>query len=241
MLKQIALLAVTGKVEPLPRQKTSALLRLVWLSLLVNAIFTIIDLVLTNYGLMERRSHPLTTLIEEEQIFWHVLVLFCFGAITDPLFEELSFRLSLSRKKQDTAIGLSFFLASVLVLFTNIASLIRPFVWFLARPVTILLISGLVYLVTYPAFRHQSFWGQSGDPKRSLRHWLLASAILFSLFHIKVSPTTDYWFLYPLTYGGFFVHAYIFAFARLNLGFWYAVLCHGAYNGLLFMLTIVRK
>ena len=120
MFKQILSLSLTGIVPSHEGKKLYTFLRLLWLSLLVNAVFTIIDLILAKYHLMEPRHHPITTYIEEESVLWRLLVLFIFNAVITPLFEELSFRLALSQKKRDVMWGFSFFIAVLLTFFTDI-------------------------------------------------------------------------------------------------------------------------
>ncbi|CAD5267310.1 MULTISPECIES: CPBP family glutamic-type intramembrane protease [unclassified Imperialibacter] len=241
VFKQVLSLSLTGALPHNESKKLYTFLKLLWLSLLVNAVFTIVDLILAKNGLMEPRRHPGNAFIEEETILWRLFVLFVFRAITNPLFEELSFRLALSQKKRDVMWGLSFLTALLLTFFTDIESLARPYFWFMTHPVVFVLLGGLTFLLLRPLARKVSEIHEFSGSETSLKWLLLGSAVLFSFIHVFVSPTTEYWFLYPIIYGRFFVAAYIFAFARLSLGFWYAVACHGAYNGLLFLMTILRN
>ena len=234
-------LSLTGIVPPHEGNKIYTFLRLLWLSLLSRGFFTVVEVILVQNDLMEPRHHPITTHIEEESVLWRLMVLFIFTAVITPLFEELSFRLALSQKKRDVMWGLSFFIAILLTFFTDIESLARPYLWFFDYPVVFLLLGGLVFLMIRQLVDSVRPGLEFPASRTSLKWMLLLTGILFSVIHVKVSPTTDFWFLYPVIYAGHFVHGYIYAFTRLQLGFFYAVACHGAYNGLLFLITVLDK
>lgn len=142
---------------------------------------------------------------------WHMLVL-------APLVEECAFRLGLSFRRGQVAVGagaLACFFANWILFFAGVAN---PRLWAFA---VWIVVAAAVYVATTDAF-----WLSKREGW--LRPAMWASAVVFALIHL-ISASEVTWGLLPyvlLYLLGPFFSGCVFVYLRVNLGFGWALGAH---------------
>lgn len=149
-----------------------------------------------------------------------------------PFFEECCFRLGLSFRRWQVAVGLGALTLFFVSRFFSMAGMSHPF-W-ASLPAGIV-VAGLLYRFTTDAF-----WQAKKD--KWLRPMMWCSAALFALVHLFAMQGLS-WFLLPyalLICLMLFFAGSVMVYLRVNLGFWWAVGAH-ALNNIppVFLMTLI--
>lgn len=145
---------------------------------------------------------------------WWTLPLFLLGA---PLFEECAFRLGLSFRRWQVAIGLGALAAFFVSRFAVIAGC-ESRLW--AVPAGVVVCAGLFFTTS------DGFWAARREKWICPMMWV--SAVLFGLVHLFAMPGLM-WVLLPyalLMCLMLFFAGCVLVYLRVNLGFWWAVGAH---------------
>lgn len=149
---------------------------------------------------------------------WRALPLFLLGA---PLFEECAFRLGLSFRRWQVAVGLGALVAFFVSRFAVIAGG-EPWLWAVSAGVVVC--AGLFFTTS------DGFWRARRE--KWLRPMMWVSAVLFGLVHLFAMPGLT-WGLLPyalLMCLMLFFAGCVLVYLRVNLGFWWALGAHIVIN-----------
>ncbi len=213
------------------KRKFQESLKIVAIGLGVFMVFVVLRNIAISFDLFERTSHPNSSRIKEGDCI-QLIKVFISTVLLTPLFEELSFRLSLSLKRTSVLLGFSFMISYILLIF-DVHHLL-PLERF--RPPIFFFTIGLaIYLVTrfiVPNFELC---------KERLWIVILFSSMAFALIHLNVNTAQTNLLAYFLLLAPYFISGYLLAYARLTMGLGYAILCHSMTNGFYFLINVLLR
>lgn len=197
--------------------------------LIAMLVYLIVNIIYTMMGFPKCESNPITQLLGDSSL----LKVFCTIVLIGPIYEEVAFRLWISFKKRDLAIGLGFLCSSLLsIIFNNKHS------WMIGG--SIILLSASIALIIW-FFTSQRYWNTIRDKFGRVIIW--SSIILFAVLHI--TNCSEYHWKYLFVYVVLIpmpriATAYVSSYYRLNIGFIYSLIFHIVVNVLIVTPQIFR-
>jgi len=224
---------LTGESQTYSGNKLRFVLKIFGYGLLIHLLFTIINVLLSKYGLIEFKTHPTTDLIQATNSPLKLLVIGFLSVFLHPLMEELSFRLMLKPKGYNSVIGIGCCIAFLILQFSQVYQLL---------PINQEVAFDLLFVVITGATAIMLIYYKSGKERvnsiieKNKALFILIANVLFGLIHIYVVSEPNYSILYIVLLLPYVLVGYLKTYALLKLGFVYAVLCHSLNN--LFFVTL---
>lgn len=204
------------------RSTKQILLRGVSIYAILFGIYLVLSVTYTLLGLPKCMSNPIPIILENNGVWKSSLSVILIG----PILEEISYRLWLSFKKRDVAIGLGVFCITHLSIFVS-----RDQSWY---PYIALYIVGIAIAAAIWCFSSQKFWSKIRHRYGNVLIWM--SIFLFGFVHIL--NCSEYRWKYLFVYLVLIplpriASAYVYTYYRLSIGFIYSVLFHMIENAII--------
>lgn len=235
MIAALTRFFLSGEYTRRQNHKLIDCLKLVLIGIGIHFLFSIIKVFLNLKGLVEVKRHPAAGIISDAESYNALLIMFFLVVILHPLIEELSFRLILNPKRRNLFFGSGFLVSYVILLFSNVHKVI-PINREVSFDLLFIVIGslgalGLFYISKIISIDFSDF------VKNRTALFVFITSLLFAISHFFVIGRTDFYILYVPLLLPYFLKGYILAYARLSLGFGYAVLCHSLNNLFFFALN----
>jgi len=237
MLPIIYKFVFLGEYKAREEKKVSLTLKLVGLGFLVHFASAIIKMLLDRYDLIEPKSHPAAELIRTTTSVYKLSIVFLSSVIITPFIEELSFRFVLKPNQFNKFLGFGFLIAFIFLLFSKVyrVNFINSQVAFYLLFIAIGF--GISFLMKILATKYHI--DATSLITNHLAFLIFVTSALFGMIHFGVvSRPNSFWVYIPLLLP-YATIGYLHAYARLSMGFFYAVLCHVLNNLVMYILNVI--